>query len=167
MKRSSRRVATVGLVVGLVLPSALIAAADDDTGPPPHVLDKAKERVINHLSHELKTPLSIITGVLARIRSRLEHDTLSVLNKTLDRGERNVKRLIDLQTKIDDILNQQSVEEIGRVMDLIESAYEIIGDLDLRVSWIWDYISEPAEIDDGEKPDESDTQLFFGIGYSF
>ncbi|MDH3893305.1 MAG: DUF481 domain-containing protein [Chromatiales bacterium] len=47
------------------------------------------------------------------------------------------------------------------------TSYEIIGDLDIRLSWIWDYISEPAEIDDGEKPDESDTQLLIGIGYSF
>ena len=93
------------------------------------VLDKAKERVINHLSHELKTPLSIITGVLSRIRSRLEGDTLSKMDKTLDRGERNVKRLIDLQTKIDDILNQQSVEEKDRIMDLIESAYGIMGEM--------------------------------------
>lgn len=93
------------------------------------VLDKAKERVINHLSHELKTPLSIITGVLSRIRSKLEDDVLAKMDKTLDRGERNVKRLIDLQAKIDDILNQESVEEKDRIMDLIESAYWIVGEM--------------------------------------
>ena len=113
------------------------------------VLDKAKERVINHLSHELKTPLSIITGVLSRIRSRLEDDALAKMDKTLDRGERNVKRLIDLQTKIDDILNQQSVEEKDRIMDLIESAYGITGEMleefDDRYSDILKEISDRLE----------------------
>jgi len=93
------------------------------------VLDKAKERVINHLSHELKTPLSIISGVLTRVRNRLKDDNFSGIAKTLDRGERNVKRLIDLQAKIDDILNQKSVEEKQRIWDLIESAYGIIEEI--------------------------------------
>jgi signal transduction histidine kinase len=93
------------------------------------VLDKAKERVINHLSHELKTPLSIISGVISRIRNKLKDDNLSGIDKTLDRGERNVKRLIDLQTKIDDILNQKSVEEKQRILDLIESAYGMIEEI--------------------------------------
>jgi len=47
------------------------------------------------------------------------------------------------------------------------TSYDIIGDLDLRVSYIWDYISEPAEDNNGEKPDESDTQILIGIGYTF
>ena len=113
------------------------------------VLDKAKERVINHLSHELKTPLSIITGVLSRIRGRLEDDNLPGIDKTLDRGERNVKRLIDLQTKIDDILNQQSVEEKVRITDLIESACGLIGEISEelgdRYSEVFKIISDRLE----------------------
>jgi putative salt-induced outer membrane protein YdiY len=46
-------------------------------------------------------------------------------------------------------------------------AYEIIGDLDLRVTWIWDHLSNPTEDDNGEEPDKDDTQLLFGVGYSF
>jgi putative salt-induced outer membrane protein YdiY len=46
-------------------------------------------------------------------------------------------------------------------------AYDIIGDLDLRVTWIWDHISEPTEDEDGREPDKDDTQLMFGVGYSF
>lgn len=47
------------------------------------------------------------------------------------------------------------------------AAYDIIGDLDLRVSYVWDYLSEPSEDQNGDKPDETDTQLLIGIGYSF
>ena len=46
-------------------------------------------------------------------------------------------------------------------------AYEVIGDLDLRVTWVWDHISNPTEDDNGEEPDKDDTQLMFGVGYSF
>jgi putative salt-induced outer membrane protein YdiY len=60
-------------------------------------------------------------------------------------------------------------EATGGYMHRMEAGatYEIIGDLDLRVSWIWDYISEPTENANGVTPDENDTQLQFGIGYTF
>jgi putative salt-induced outer membrane protein YdiY len=46
-------------------------------------------------------------------------------------------------------------------------AFEIIGDLDIRASYVWDYINEPSEDEDGNEPDKSDTQLLLGLGYSF
>ncbi len=60
-------------------------------------------------------------------------------------------------------------EETGGYMHRMElgATYEIIGDLDFRVSWVWDYISEPTANADGSTPDENDTQLQFGIGYTF
>ena len=93
------------------------------------VLDKAKERVINHLSHELRTPLAIITEALRKIRKRYKADTLAGLGKILDRGERNVQRLLDLQAKIDDILNQRSVEEKEKIIKIIEDAVSFVEEL--------------------------------------
>ena len=60
-------------------------------------------------------------------------------------------------------------KDTGRYLHRMETgiAYEIIDDFDIRATWVWDYIAEPAEEEDGKKPDESDTQLFFGIGYTF
>ena len=46
-------------------------------------------------------------------------------------------------------------------------AIDIIGDLDLRASYVWDHISEPTANEDGEKPEKDDYQLLFGVGYSF
>jgi signal transduction histidine kinase len=113
------------------------------------MLDKAKERVINHLSHELKTPLAIISGVMGRIHKTLGKDNMAGLDKTLDRGWRNVKRLIDLQNKIEDILNQEYVEKKERILDLIESTAGLVGeikqDCDDRYSEILDTISARLE----------------------
>ena len=72
-------------------------------------LDKAKERVINHLSHEIKTPLSILSGVLHLVKKKAAGGDMDGLSKTLVRGERNVKRLQALQEQIDDILQCQKV----------------------------------------------------------
>jgi signal transduction histidine kinase len=93
------------------------------------VLDKARERVINHLSHELKTPLAVISGVLSRIRNKLAEMNITELDKTVDRGSRNIRRLIDLQEKIDDILARDPEEvlaENSRIVDVIQNAADLI-----------------------------------------
>jgi len=93
------------------------------------VLDKAKERVINHLAHELKTPLAIISGVLSRVSKKLQKTNIPGLEKTVNRGQRNLNRLMELQEKIDDILNERSVEEKESVINIIEDASSFIQEL--------------------------------------
>jgi len=86
------------------------------------VLDKAKERVINHLAHELKTPLAIISNVLDRFARDLNASATDRMKRTFSRGKRNLKRLIALQEKIDDILNQKSPAEKETIIRFIEDA---------------------------------------------
>lgn len=62
-------------------------------------------------------------------------------------------------------VNKDAGQYIHRMETGID--YEIVEDLDFRISWIWDYIAEPSENEDGTKPDETDTQLLFGLGYTF
>jgi len=93
------------------------------------LLDRAKERVINHLSHELKTPLAIISAVFEQIHEKLESANISELDNTLIRGRRNLRRLMDLQEKINDILEQRSVEEKENILDIIESAVSLIWEI--------------------------------------
>ncbi|MBW1681820.1 MAG: GAF domain-containing protein, partial [Deltaproteobacteria bacterium] len=60
-------------------------------------LDKAKERVINHLSHELKTPLAVISSAFGRIHKELSGSVgIEKIEKALARGRRNVERLLVL-----------------------------------------------------------------------
>jgi len=93
------------------------------------VLDKAKERVINHLSHELKTPLAIISGVFSGIHRKLEDADIIGFDRTLERGRRNLERLIQLQVKIDDILNQRLTEDKEEIFHIIESAADLTSEL--------------------------------------
>ena len=45
--------------------------------------DRAKERIINHLAHELKTPLSIIMSVLGQFSKKLQENSVAGLEKPL------------------------------------------------------------------------------------
>jgi signal transduction histidine kinase len=89
------------------------------------VLDLAKERVINHLSHELRTPLAVIMAILSRVEREFHEAKIAGLDNMLDRGRRNVKRLLDLQARIDDILNQKRVKEEKEILGLLQSTADL------------------------------------------
>ncbi len=44
---------------------------------------------------------------------------------------------------------------------------ELIGDLDFNIAWIWDHIRDPRPLEDGTVPEQDDTRLVFGLGWSF
>ena len=90
------------------------------------ILDKAKERVINHLSHELKTPLAVLSAAFKRLERQLNQVEDPSANKTFLRGRRQIQRLVDLENKIDDILNQRPVVEQLRILNIIEDAADLV-----------------------------------------
>jgi signal transduction histidine kinase len=82
-------------------------------------LNRAKDRVIHHLSHELKTPLSVLSAslnLLAKPLAKLNDDRR--WGKTLDRAQRNLQRILDMQYKIEDML-QQKEEVTHRMMSVL------------------------------------------------
>ena len=111
---------------GSAIANATIHEELEETYEELKVLDKAKERVINHLSHELKTPLALISAVLGRVSSQVQKVDLPGLDKTIKRGQRNLERLLELQFKINDILNQRSVDEKDRIIDIISDAASFV-----------------------------------------
>lgn len=104
------------------------------------VLDLAKERVINHLSHELRTPLAVIMAIFSRVEMKFNEAKIAGLDNMLDRGRRNVERLLDLQARIDDILNQKRVKEEKEILGLLQST------ADLAWEFNQSYEGEGAEV---------------------
>jgi K+-sensing histidine kinase KdpD len=92
--------------------------------------DKAKKRVIDHLSHELKTPLSIISAAFGIIEKKANHCDDMKVKKAARRGRRSVLRLMDLQEKVDDIIQLRPIEENKRITRFVEDAFDIIDELD-------------------------------------
>ena len=82
-------------------------------------LERARYRVIHHLSHELKTPLSIISTSLKTIKSEKKV-------KTLERISRNLKRLQNIQVEVEDIVTKQGVTQSGRILPRLEQILDLI-----------------------------------------
>jgi PAS domain S-box-containing protein len=69
-------------------------------------LNRAKDKVIHHLSHELKTPVSILGGSL-----KILERTLTTLSDTswepnIERIKRNLDRIVDIQYQVSDIMRE-------------------------------------------------------------
>ncbi|MBN1105139.1 MAG: PAS domain-containing protein [Deltaproteobacteria bacterium] len=86
-------------------------------------LDRARRRVLDHLSHELKTPLSIIKASLKRDAAKS--------HAAMERIERNLQRLQEIQMEVEDIVKNSEVEEhypfrrwLDQIVDLAESLAE-------------------------------------------
>ena len=87
-------------------------------------LDRARRRVLDHLSHELKTPLAVIGASLKRLEKGGEKNVL-------ERIERNLTRLQNIQTEVEDIIKRQEFQEqypfhrwLAEILDLAETLLE-------------------------------------------
>ena len=71
-------------------------------------MNRAKGKAINHLSHELKTPVAVLTGSLQILKKRLESVGEINVNATLNRIERNLERIVDIQSEVADIMEDKT-----------------------------------------------------------
>jgi len=70
-------------------------------------LNRAKDKAINHLSHELKTPVSILSGSLTILAKKLQALPENSWKPTLDRLQRNLDRIVDIQYEAADIMENR------------------------------------------------------------
>lgn len=84
-------------------------------------LNRAKDRVIHHLSHELRTPLSILTASLGLLRKRLIGLEDRNWDSILDRAQRNLDRLLDMQYEIEDILRKKDYKTYYLLSSLLDA----------------------------------------------
>ena len=68
------------------------------------MLNRAKDKVINHLSHELKTPVAVLLATLNILAKRLEPLPSETWETTLKRAKRNLERILDIQYEVEDIM---------------------------------------------------------------
>jgi len=70
-------------------------------------LNRAKGKVINHLSHELRTPLAVLSASLRILEKRLTCLPAEAYRPTIDRAQRNLGRILDMQYEVEDIIREQ------------------------------------------------------------
>ena len=70
-------------------------------------LNKAKEKVINHLAHELKTPVSILMASLSFMEKKMRAIPKEAWKPNLERIRRNLNRILDIQYQVEDIMQDR------------------------------------------------------------
>ncbi len=69
------------------------------------MLNKAKDKAINHLSHEIKTPVAVLLSTLSILAKRLAPLPKESWETTLGRAKRNLERILDIQYEVTDIMH--------------------------------------------------------------
>jgi len=70
-------------------------------------LNRAKDKVINHLSHELRTPIAVLSGALAVLTRRMESLPEATWKPLVEMAQRNLKRMEDIQLQVEDIMEDR------------------------------------------------------------
>jgi signal transduction histidine kinase len=83
-------------------------------------LNRAKDKVINHLSHELKTPLTVLVASLNILKRKLADFPDHAWKPTIDRAERNLERILEMQYQIQDIMQDRQFKTHDMLSVLLE-----------------------------------------------
>lgn len=87
-------------------------------------MNRAKGKAINHLSHELKTPVAILTGSLQILRKKLADLPQAKMDATLNRIERNLSRIVDIQDEVADIMENKTYGARLMLMKMVETCQD-------------------------------------------
>ncbi|MCF8142949.1 MAG: PAS domain S-box protein [Deltaproteobacteria bacterium] len=129
-------------------------------------LNRAKDRIIDHLSHELKTPVSILLASLNLLSKRLEALPEKDWKATFERARRNLERILDIQYQVGDIMRDPEYKVhsiLSFLLELCADELEILvaektgeGEIVQRIRDRIDEEFGPREI----RSDEIDVEVF-------
>jgi len=129
-------------------------------------LNRAKDRIIDHLSHELKTPVSILLASLKLFSRKLEALPEEDWKTTVERAGRNLERRLDIQYQVGDIMRDPQYKVHSMLSFLLDQCADELealieektGDREI-VQWIRDRIDEEFGLRES-RLDEIDLDAF-------
>ncbi|NNL76010.1 MAG: PAS domain S-box protein [Desulfobacterales bacterium] len=83
-------------------------------------LNRAKDKVISHLSHELKTPIAVLRTSLVTLEKRLQGLSPERWQPAMVRARRNLDRLLEMQYQVDDIMQDKTYKTHTTLTQLLE-----------------------------------------------
>ena len=83
-------------------------------------LNRAKDKVISHLSHELKTPIAVLRTSLVTLEKRLQELSPERWQPAMVRARRNLDRLLEMQYQVDDIMQDKTYKTHTTLTQLLE-----------------------------------------------
>jgi signal transduction histidine kinase len=93
------------------------------------VFERTKEKVINHLSHELQTPIAILTSAFALLSKKLQKQGISGYDSIIKRGKRYVERLERIHIQMNDIFYHKQNGDSHKRFDFVEDLLSIVEEL--------------------------------------
>jgi PAS domain S-box-containing protein len=83
-------------------------------------LNRAKDKVINLLSHELRTPIAVLDSSLVSLERRLDGVAEDTWRPTLKRARRNLNRLLEMEYRVNDIMQDKTFRTYDILSLLVE-----------------------------------------------
>jgi len=123
-KEDIEQLSFIADVVALPIENARVNEALKQSYERVKKLNEAKERVIVHLSHELKTPLSVLSASLKLIENRLSTLEDASWTDAFKRAQRSLERLLEMEYAVEDILKHTENASFDAMTQLPRSAAE-------------------------------------------
>ena len=139
---------TIASMVALPIENARINDALQRSYEDVQSLNRAKDHVIHHLSHELKTPVSVLSASLNLLSKKLDKASATGWQKIMDRAQRNLSRILDMQYQIEDIMRGGNYSRYYMLSNLLEACTDVLEVLATEVHGqedIVDHIRERIE----------------------
>ncbi|MBW2065922.1 MAG: PAS domain S-box protein [Deltaproteobacteria bacterium] len=111
----------IGSTVALSVENARYARELKKTYQEVMSLNRAKDKVINHLSHELKTPVSVLIASLNILGKKLEAFPEKEWRPTLERAQRNLERILEIQYEVEDIMQDREYRARSLISSLLDA----------------------------------------------
>jgi signal transduction histidine kinase len=89
-------------------------------------MNRAKDKVISHLSHELMTPIALVGGCLTQLEKRLSSLPSETWEKTLARANRASQRLSEIQYEATDIVKGKNIKTHRFMSNLLDQCADEI-----------------------------------------
>jgi signal transduction histidine kinase len=87
-------------------------------------LNRAKDKAINHLSHELITPVAILSSSLRFLSQKNAPLREEAWRPAVERLKRNLDRILEIQYQLEDIMSERPLKTAGLLSLLLDQCAE-------------------------------------------
>ena len=114
----------IGATVALSVENARVSSELKKAYEEVTSLNRAKDNVINHLSHELKTPVAVLSSTLNILTRKLTTLTEETWKPSIERAQRNLDRIKDIENEVEDIMRDRKPKTYGLLSTILDQCID-------------------------------------------